>query len=39
MKQISNMDIFSTMETEMKQIMDLFTKERKVTKKEIVKLK
>lgn len=39
MKQSSGMDIFSTMEQEMKQIMDLFAKERKARKKEILKLK
>ena len=39
MKQISNLDIFGTMETEMKQIMDLFAKERKARKKEILKLR
>lgn len=33
------MDIFSTMEVEMKQIMDLFAKERKARKREMVKLK
>lgn len=39
MKKYSNLDIFSTMENEMKQIMDLFAKERKTRKKEIAKLK
>jgi len=39
MRQISNLDVFETMEVEMKQIMDLFAKERKARKKDIIKLK
>ena len=39
LKQISNLDVFETMEAEMKQIMDLFAKERKSRKKELSKLK
>ena len=35
---MSNADIFETMEREMKQIMDLFAKERKSRKKEMQKL-
>ena len=38
MKQSSGMDIFATMEQEMKQIMELFSKERKARKKEMAKL-
>jgi len=39
MKQSSGMDIFSTMEQEMKQIMELFSKERRARKKEIQRLR
>jgi hypothetical protein len=39
MKQISNLDIFETMESEMKQIMELFAKERKSRKAELTKLR
>ena len=35
---LTNADIFETMEREMKQIMDLFAKERKSRKKEMAKL-
>jgi hypothetical protein len=35
---MSNADIFETMEKEMKQIMQLFAKERKSRKKEMQKL-
>ena len=35
---MSNADIFETMEKEMKQIMELFAKERKSRKKELQKL-
>lgn len=37
-EQFTNMDIFETMEKEMKQIMNLFAKERKSRKKEMSKL-
>ena len=39
LKPLRNIDIFETMEKEMKQIMDLFAKERKSRKKEMTKLK
>lgn len=39
LKPLRNIDIFETMEKEMKQIMDLFAKERKSRKKEMAKLK
>jgi Na+/phosphate symporter len=35
---MTNADIFETMEKEMKQIMELFAKERKSRKKELTKL-
>jgi hypothetical protein len=35
---MTNADIFETMEKEMKQIMELFAKERKSRKKELAKL-
>ena len=39
LKPLRNIDIFETMEKEMKQIMELFAKERKSRKKEMNKLK
>lgn len=39
MKQLSNLDIFASMETEMKQTMDMFARERKTKKKELSRLK
>jgi hypothetical protein len=37
-QKMTNMDIFETMEREMKQIMELFAKERKSRKKDMAKL-